>query len=988
MPKEQDKNGLKRRDFLKLVGVIGGGAAVSGCWSEPTDEIIPYVIHPDNVIPGIPNWYASTCTECPAGCGVMIKNMDGRAIKIEGNPESPINSGSLCARGQASLQGQYNPDRFRSPLYKNEVGKLEPISWEAAENKFVEILNKLIEQGKASKIVFLTNNISGSLDSLITDWLAAIGGGKHMAYEPISYESLKEANRITFGIDKVPSYNIENADFILSFGADFLETWLSPVGYTKQFSKMHGFDHNKMGKFVYVSPRSSLTGANADSWIQLRPGTEMTLALGLVREIIDLGLSSVPETGQIRSLVSRYNLETVSEKTDIPADKIEEIAKEFARSKTSLALGGSVSAASDGSTQTLAAINLLNFVAGNIGKTVNFNSSQSIGGVAAYKEIESLVQSMNGGDVELLITYDTNPAYSLPKTLGFDKAIEKVPHVVSFSSYPDETTAFAELVLPDSTSIEKWGDYFPADGIYGLIQPVMNPIFNTKPTGDVILSASAKLGLSSSKLAYKNYLEYLKSSWKKIHGANQPLKLFDEFWKESLKNGGYYTERSASGVALSGEVFSLKFTDPKFENASGDLYFVTYPSLSLYDGRGANRPWLQELPEPLTTSVWDSWAEVHPDTASSLGISEGDYINLETPNGAIKTQAFVFKGIRPDTIAVAIGQGHTKIGQFGNDKGVNILDILPNKKDELSGAFAWLSTKVDVSKSGDSAKLVKVQHTFSQEDRHIAQSTTLKQALHPESHNGNGHGKEQGHHEKLNMYPEREYQDNKWGMSIDLSKCVGCGSCVTACNAENNVSFVGKEQVSRGRYMGWIRIERFFEEGDDFQTKFIPMLCQHCDNAPCEPVCPVYATYNNYEGLNVMVYNRCVGTRYCANNCSYKVRRFNWYDYKLPEPLHLQLNPDVTVREKGVMEKCTFCSQRIIAAKDKARDENRKIVDGDVKPACVQTCPAEAITFGNMKDHSSEVYAKSLDSRSYHVLEELNTLPSINYLKKVERDKA
>ena len=988
MSKQDDKSGLKRRDFLKIVGVIGGGAAVSGCWSEPTDEIIPYVIPPDDIIPGIPNWYASTCTECPAGCGVMVKNMDGRAIKIEGNPKSPINSGSLCARGQASLQGQYNPDRFRSPLYKNEAGELEPTSWDDAENKFVEIINKLKEQGKANKIVFLTGSVSGSLDSLINDFLKAIGGGKHIAYEPVSYESLKEANRITFGINKVPSYNLENADYIISFGADFLETWLSPVGYTKQFSKMHGYDQGKMGKFVYVSPRSSLAGANADSWIQIKPGTEMTLALGLVKEIIDSGLSSASGLGQIRTLVSRYNLELVSVKTDIAADKIKEIAKEFADSKTGLAIGGSVSSASDNSTKTLAAINLLNYVAGNIGKTINFNSSHSIGNVASYKEIESLVQSMSSGDVDLLITYDTNPVYSLPKSLWFDRALQKVSHVVSLSSQPSETTSFAELILPDSTSIEKWGDCFPQDGIYGLIQPAMNPIYNTKPIGDVILSASAKLELSSSKLAYKNYLEYLKNSWKKIHSANESFKLFDQFWKESLQNGGYYIQRAASDVSLSPEVLSLRFTEPKFDNAAGDFYFVTYPSISLFDGRGANKPWLQELPEPLTTSVWDSWAEVHPDTASQLGISEGDYINIETPKGIIKTQAFVFKGIRPDTIAVAMGQGHTQIGQFGNDRGVNVLDILPNKKDELSGAFAWLSTKVNVSKSGESAKLTKIQMTFSQEDRHIAQSITLKELQHSGGHNGNGHGKSGGHHEQLDMYPKREYQENKWGMSIDLTKCVGCGSCVTACNAENNVSFVGKDQVSRGRYMGWIRIERFFDDGKEFKTKFIPMLCQHCDNAPCEPVCPVYATYNNYEGLNVMVYNRCVGTRYCSNNCSYKVRRFNWYDYELPEPLPMQLNPDVTVREKGIMEKCTFCSQRIIAAKDKARDENRKIVDGDVKPACVQTCPAEALKFGNMKDHSSEVYAKSNDARSYFVLEELNTMPSITYLKKVERDNA
>lgn len=992
----EDKNGLKRRDFLKLVGVVGTGAAVSGCWSEPADELIPYVIPPDNVIPGIPNWYASTCTECPAGCGVIVKNMDGRAIKVEGNPENPVNSGSLCARGHASLQGQYNPDRFRSPLYKNEAGEMEPLSWDEAETKFSEIIKELKDSGNADKIVFLTNNVSGTLNSLISDFLAAIGGGKHISYEPVSYESLKEANRITFGINEIPTYNIDKADFVVSFGADFLETWLSPVSYTKQFSHMHGYDHGKMGKFVYVSPRSALTGANADSWLAIKPGTEMVLALGLVREIIYSGLSNAPDTGVLRGIVSRYTLEMVSSKTDIAADTIKQLARDFAKAESSLAVGGSLTNATDNATKTIAAINLLNYVSGNIGKTINFNASQSIGDVATYREIEELVQSMNDGKVELLVTYDTNPVYSVPKVLGFEQALEKVSHVVSLSSQPTETTTKTNLVLPDNTTLEKWGDYFPARGVYGLIQPAMKPIFNTKAIGDTLLSVSKKLELTYENLNHINYLSYLQNSWRKIHSANQSFRLFEDFWRASQQAGGYYADYSASGVSLSPSVQRIRFTESRIDNKSGNLYFVTYPSLSLYDGRGANRPWLQELPEPLSTSVWDSWAEIHPDTASSLGVSEGDYITIETEQGSITTQAFVFKGIKEDTVAVALGQGHTSIGQFGDDKGVNVLDILPNKKDINSGAFAWLSTKANVSKSGDSDKLVKVQMTFSQEDRHIAQATTVSALAHSGDGHGDSHGGGHGNggdshgggHGKLNMYPEREFQDNHWGMSIDLSKCVGCGSCVTACNAENNVSFVGKDQVSRGRYMGWIRIERFFDDGDEFKTKFIPMLCQHCDNAPCEPVCPVYATYNNYEGLNVMVYNRCVGTRYCANNCSYKVRRFNWYDYELPEPLHMQLNPDVTVREKGIMEKCSFCSQRIIAAKDKVKDENRKIKDGDVKPACVQTCPAEAITFGNLKDHDSKVYKKTQDKRSYHVLEELNTMPTVSYLKKVEWDKA
>ena len=412
------------------------------------------------------------------------------------------------------------------------------------------------------------------------------------------------------------------------------------------------------------------------------------------------------------------------------------------------------------------------------------------------------------------------------------------------------------------------------------------------------------------------------------------------------------------------------------------MYFIPYPSSRYYDGRGANKPWLQELPDPITTAVWDSWAEIHPDTAKKLGVQEGDFLSIESPYGKIETHAFIYKGIRPDTIAVPLGLGHKSYGRYAENRGVNPVELLPASTDEISGGFAWLSTRVKVLKTGKREKLVKAQNSMSQGDRAIAQAVTLREiqnGLHEEEH-----------HEEPDIYPPHKHIKHRWGMSIDLSKCTGCGACVTACYAENNVAVVGKEQVSRGRYMAWIRIDRFFEE-DDVDgpgTRFIPMLCQHCDNAPCEPVCPVYATYHNYEGLNVMVYNRCVGTRYCSNNCTYKVRKFNWFNYKWPEPLNWQLNPDVTVRSVGVMEKCTFCSQRIIFAKDNAKDEGRDVRDGEVTPACAQACPSKAIVFGNLMDPESNVSRLSKGERGYHVLREINTKPSITYLKKVKWDKA
>ena len=980
-------SGIKRRDFLKIIGIAGGTAAVTGaCSPEPVEQIIPYVIPPDDVIPGIPKWYASTCTECPAGCGVLVKNREGRAIKIEGNPSSPVNSGSLCARGQSALQGLYNPDRVRGPLSKNASGKFQPTSWDAAQKALLDRIMGILKQGKGNKIVFMTNNISGSLGDLVAGWLAALGGGKHIVYETFSHEPIREANRIAFGIDKIPTYHIEKAKYLLSFGADFLETWLSPTEYAGKFSRMHSYKDGSMGKFVQVEPRLSLTGANADERILIRPGTDVYLALGIANVILNEGLTSSispDETAKIRNLLNNYTPEKVSSLTDVPEDTINRLAKEFVEMGPSIAIGGGAANTGTNATATQLAINILNYVAGNVGEMVNFGESLSISGISSFKEISSLVDSMINGEVELLLLYNVNPVFTMPKSMRFDQALKNVPMVVSFSSFMDETAEFANLILPDNTTLEKWGDYVPREGVYGLVQPVMTPVFNTRATGDVILAVSQQIDGVKEQFIWKTFYDYLRDYWKGKHQPRfAPEKDFESFWEESVQGGGVFRQPESVQVQLSDSILQVNFGDaePAFEG-DGDMYFIPYPSSRYYDGRGANKPWLQELPDPITTVCWDSWAEIHPDTAAKLYLREGDYVLIESPYGKLETQVFVHKGIRPDTVAVPMGLGHTAYGRYAQNRGVNPISILRIALDEPSGGFAWLSTKVKISSTGKRGQLVKTQYTMTQHDRHIAQAVTLGELA---------KGIHEEHHEHLTMYPPQEYINYQWGMSIDLSKCIGCGACVTACYAENNIPVVGKEQVARRREMSWIRVERYFEDDGKggTETRFIPMLCQHCGNAPCEPVCPVYATYHNHEGLNAMIYNRCVGTRYCSNNCTYKVRRFNWFQYKWPEPLNWQLNPDVTVRSMGIMEKCTFCVQRIQFAKDIAKDEGRDVKDGEVTPACAQACPTKAIVFGNLKDQESRVSRLSKDERGYRVLEVINTDPAITYLKKVKWDKA
>ncbi len=975
---QDKKGGIKRRDFLKILGVAGGTAAVTGGCSEPVEQLIPYVIPPEGIIPGVPNWYASTCRECPAGCGILVKNREGRAIKIEGNPNHPVNKGASCAQGQAILQGLYNPDRTRSPLLTNDLGRRQPTGWENAQKVLAEKIDEVRKKGQNGRIVFLSDNVTGTLGRLIDDWMEAIGG-VHISYETYAYEPLKEANKRTFGIDKIPTYNIDKAKYLLSFGADFMETWLSPTLYTKQFSEMHSFRDGSMGKFVQVEPRASMTGVNADEWVSIIPGTEGILALGIANVIVSEGASQ--RGAELSSVLRNYPIDKVAEATGVSTDTIRQIARDFSSMQPSLAIGGGTAMTATNATETQIAINILNYVAGNIGETIDFAHTLNITDASPFSDILSLIDSMANGGVDILMVYNVNPVFTLPKSTGFEDAISKVPFVVSFSSFMDETTEKAKLIMPDNTTLESWGDFIPSAGIHGLIQPAMTPVFNTKSTGDVILGVTANI--EDLKDRYKetpSFYDYLRESWRTAYSSVAGLS-FDSFWNKALENGGYYTDVPPVQVSLSAGLSAAALPEAEF-SGDGDYFLVAYPSYKYYDGRGANKPWLQELPDALSTGVWDSWVEIHPDTASELGVKLGDYVVIESPQGSIEIQVYPYPGTRPDTVAVMIGQGHTSYGRYAKDRGVNPVSILPLATDKLSGGFAWLTSKVKLTKTGKHAQFVQTQYTTHQHDRGIAQEVTLTEMQ---------KGLPPVDHELPGFYPPKEYAKYRWGMAIDLQKCTGCGACVTACYAENNIPFVGKELVAKRRDMAWIKIERYFEKSDNkagFETRFLPMMCQQCGNAPCEPVCPVYATYHNPEGLNGMIYNRCVGTRYCSNNCSYSVRKFNWFQYKFPEPLNWQLNPDVTVRSMGVMEKCTFCVQRINFAKDQAKDKGRDVLDGEVQVACAQACSSDCIVFGNLKDPESRVSRLSKDNRGYKVLHLLNTQSSITYLKKVKWDKA
>ncbi len=1002
---------IKRRDFLKVVGV-GGATAVAGCSTGTPEKLLPYVIPPDDITPGVATWYTTVCGECAAGCGVWARTREGRVVKLEGNPSHPISRGALCQRGHASLQGLYNPDRYTGPMLK-EGGAFRPATWDEAETLLAEKI-----QAAAGNVMLISGHTSPTLSALFDAFIAGAGGTR-VEHEALSEAPLREAARIAFGSDVVPHYQFADARLIVSFGAEFLETWLSPVEYGRDFARSSAVDAaGSKGRFVAVTPRLSLTGLNADEWLPIQAGAEAAVALGMASHIVSMGRG---DAGPYAPMLQEYTPEEASRLSGIGAEAIVELAERFVNEGPSVAVGPGFAGQHRNATAANLAALVLNAVAGNIGTTVQL---QGWTGTKArpYAEVQQAIQTMTSGSVGVVMVHGANPAYTLPATSGFVDAFGRVPFKVSFASAPDETAALADLILPDLHYLESWGDSNPRPGIYAIQQPVMRPVtmFDAKQTGDVVLSLSTRLGRDLGAVTFH---DYLRTAWGRLRAPSAAVAAGttdlagDAWWREVLRTGVLPAAPAVAPVAgaptsaamaLRAPESALTFDLPQMDGEGNDFTLIVYPSSRLYDGRFANRPWLAELPDPVTKIAWHGWVELHPDAGARLGLRNGDIVTVTSPHGSVEVPAYLYKGIRPDAVAISMGGGHTNMGRYADGKGVNPMALLPAVAEQPSGALVQVATKVTIAPTGVWMRMASIEGSDDQHDRLIAPAIEIA-AL-------NAEGVAEEHHEisELNLgggfvptptegrpedFPLKgsqygEYanpeETPRWGMAIDLDKCTGCSACVIACQAENNIAWSGEDQVAMGRDMAWIRIERYYEEIDAYEAgpldvRMLPMLCQHCGNAPCEPVCPVFASYHTPEGLNAQVYNRCVGTRYCANNCPYKVRVFNWFRYTdVPEPMNWQYNPDVTVRANGVMEKCSFCVQRIREVQNKAAlEQGRAVVDGEVVPACQQSCPAEAIVFGNTRDPQSRVSQVVASERTYRVLEEINTQPAVQYLKKV-----
>ncbi len=970
-PLDRPAEQFSRRSFLKAVGFTAAVAtAGAGCSHAPVEKAIPYLIQPEEIIPGVSYFYATTCGGCSAGCGVLAKNRDSRPIKLEGNSEHPISRGGLCAIGQASLLDLYDSHRLKEPRLDGKVA-----SWEEVDR---EIIARLAEIRKSvGSVRFLSGTIlSPTLNAQIKKFLGQFNDGRHIVYDALSSSAILDAHQETHGQRLLPHFRFDKADVIASFDADFLGTWISPVEFTRDYAAGRRLDTKplRMSYHAQFESRLSVTGAKADRRVRVSPQ--------------ELGESMVRLASRLARFAGAPFPLTVNDSASVQDAVLEDLAKKLwqARGRSLVVCG-----VQDVGLQVLA--NYMNELLENYGSTVDV-ARPSLQKGGNDRELQALLDELKGGKVAALFLYGVNPVYSLPHGPQFAEWIKQVPLAVSFADRLDETSAVARFVCPDHHALESWSDAEPVLGHISLFQPAIHPLGRTRAA----LESFAIWG-GQPKTAYDAVRDYWRENiFPRIRGAAD----FQSFWDRSVEAG--FAVVSADPPKTTKFRTTALRDVAKTTVASDKFSLVLYPKVAMLDGRHTENPWLQELPDPISKVTWDNYACFSPRAAQRLGLEEGDVVRVETDaqigsSPALELPIFIQPGQHDQIIAVALGYGSKGTERF-SDIGPKWLFARPDVGEDgrigknasplLSfedGTLQYIREGVSIRKTGKRHTLASTQTHQSLtlpgnvpllggKQREIVRETTLPvlvaDAKSPSSEPSKANGL---------WPPDHPYTGHKWAMAIDLTACTGCSSCVVACQAENNISVVGKDEVVRHREMHWMRIDRYYSGQEDVDVVHHPMLCQQCDNAPCETVCPVLATVHSAEGLNQQIYNRCVGTRYCANNCPYKTRRFNWFNYMREDHLqNLALNPDVTVRSRGVMEKCTFCVQRIEAARIEARRHDKPIADGQIQTACQQSCPAQAIVFGDLNDPSSRVAKLAQDRRRFGVLEEFNFRPSVNYL--------
>lgn len=937
---------MNRRNFMKFLGFITGSTFLTSCGIDRgIRKIISYAIPPEKeIIPGEPVFYNTTCTECPALCGIQVKAYEKifdtekgiYPVKLEGIPDHPINDGTLCIRGQASITRLYNPHRIKNPMAKDRDGVFKSISWDQA---FQTIISE-IEKHKTDKKYnfFLSSRTTGSLSSLIDEFCHEFNMKRLPELEIYNYSAIRKANSFLFEKYSIPYYNIKDADFLLTIGADIFETFISPVSHAVQFFIAR---KNNNLRWFHVEPHLSLTGICADKRFIINPGTEIYLLIYILtstQQRKTIGNIS-PSVGQS---IPALSMDLLIEKTGLREEEIFLIRDAYLNSKKPLLITGGVSTSSSSGFEAAVLSGLIQWASGSIGSLVDFSREENYSRVGTIEEFVNLLKAIDENDIGLLFFLKTDPVSILPPHLRIKEKLLRAGLKVSLSDSFNETTKLCDLILPLSHFLESWGDANPRRGLVNLIQPATKAIFNTKSDGDIIIEILRRSG----RVVSEDFKSFVLGNYQKRYGKDS-LNMFIE--------KGYHEENPFPvRISLNEKNAQLFLRELKYPEAMKTPLLIFSPSLRFFDGRSSDLELLKEIPDPISTISYGNWVSLSEETAKRLNISERDELEISKDRWSIRVPAKIQKGIGKDIFIVQIGGSINYSGMT----------------DPRSGEILSYIEGINIRKTGKKVSIPILSGSMSQKGRGIIPYPI--------------HRKENNKKHKESLYPEHKHENYRWAMAIDLDLCIGCSACVAACYIENNVPIVGIDEHLKGREMSWIRLEPFYDEKDEI--RFHLMLCQQCNYAPCEPVCPVYATYHNPEGINAQIYNRCVGTRYCSNNCPYKVRRFNWYPHEWEFPRDRLLNPEVSARQAGVMEKCTFCIQRIRKAHDIAKDEGRSIRDGEVIPACAQTCPTRAITFGNILDKNSSVYKLSKSDRSYRIFEQLGTEPSIYYLGKRKRD--
>ncbi|HXN71733.1 MAG TPA: TAT-variant-translocated molybdopterin oxidoreductase [Candidatus Acidoferrales bacterium] len=957
-PHETAKNpeGIDRRDVLKLAAASAALAGLSACTKLPTEKIVPYVRPPEEIIPGKPLFYATSMQLAGVAAGLLVESNMGRPTKIEGNPEHPGSLGGTDVFSQASILTLYDPDRSQTVIHEGRIS-----DWGAFAAAIADVRGQQSPKGAGLRI--LTETVtSPSLTAQMRDILAQFPQAKWHQYEQCGRDNVRAGAKLAFGKPVNPVYRLDKADVIVSLDADFLTSGAGHVRYARDFSSRRSMEtpSSNPNRLYVVECMPTSTGAMADHRKPVRASEIAGFAAHLASE---LGIGSA--TGASASVQG------------ISSEWTRAVAKDLQQHRgSSLVIAGDEQPA-----QVHALAHAMNAALANVGKTVYYTDPLESNPVDGIESLGELMNDMKAGKVDVLLILGGNPVYDAPIDFDFGPALLNVKLRVHSGLYYDETGEFCHWHVPATHYLESWGDARAYDGTIGIIQPLIAPLYQG------CHSAYEITGLLGSDPGKSNH-DIVRDYW----AGQRPEKdkAFEDFWERSLHDGILLdTALPATAVAARTD-FQKPSDEPAKSANSPDLEISFRPDPAIFDGRFANNGWLQELPKPNTRLTWDNAGMISAATAQRLSLATGDYVKLQLNGRETKAGIMIVPGHAENSITLHLGYGRRRAGKVGTGPGFNANFI-------RTSAAPWSATGLRVQKTGDTYYFAVTQHQYiidheghgSEEESDAAFHRDLIQVATLDEFRANPNFARDPNEEAsrgLTLYPGFKYEGYSWGMSIDLNKCVGCNACVVACQSENNIAVVGKDQVMRGRAMHWIRVDTYFRGGlENPEMYYEPMPCMQCENAPCEVVCPVGATTHSPEGLNEMTYNRCVGTRYCSNNCPYKVRRFNFLlfsDWQTPS-LYGVRNPNVTVRSRGVMEKCTYCVQRINAAKIRSEEENRSVHDGEIVTACQGACPSDAIVFGNINDPNSRVAKLKAQSRNYTLLAELNTRPRTTYLARV-----